>query len=249
MIDHSEFLRKTENHNIAVLMIHGIVGSPAHFRKFVDLIPQDWTFYNILLDGNGKGVADFGKSSMKKWKMQVNSVVEDLLREHQQILIVAHSMGTLFAIQTAIDNPERIVGLFLLSVPTRPWIRFSTIRTSLRVLRGKSGEDVMRMINDTSIKLDKNPLKYISWVPRYAELLVEVHRVRKIIPQLKVPTLTFQSHVDELVSVRSVKDLEGHPFIKNTVLYESGHFDYGEKDVLLIRNKLSDIIKNHQLYI
>lgn len=247
MIDHSEFLRKTENHDIAVLMIHGIASSPAHFRKLTDLIPQEWTFYNILLDGHGKGVADFGKSSMKKWKMQVNSTVEDLLKDHDRILIIAHSMGTLFAIQKAIDIPERIAGLFLLSVPTRPWVRFSTIRTSLRVLRGKSGDDVTRMVNDTSITLDKNPVKYISWAPRLIELLFEVRRVRKILPQLKVPALTFQSHTDELVSARSVKDLEGHPFIRNTVLYESGHFDYGEKDVSLLRKQLLDMIKYHQI--
>ena len=244
MIDHGEFLRNTDNCEIAVLMIHGIAGSPAHFRKIIDVIPQNLTLYNILLDGHGKGVSDFGKSSMKKWKTQVNDTANELLESHDRLFIIAHSMGTLFAIRKAIETPDKIAGLFLLSVPTRPWVRFSTVKTCIRVLLGKKGDDVTRITNDTSINLDKNPFKYLSWAPRFAELLIEVRRVRKLLPILCVNSLTFQSHIDELVSARSVKDLEEHPFIKNTVLYESGHFDYGERDVLLLRKQLSDMINS-----
>ena len=244
MIDHGEFLRNCDSSKTAVLMIHGIAGTPAHFRKIIDVIPDNWSLHNILLDGHGKSVSDFGRSSMKKWKAQAKKASETLLQNHDRIFIVAHSMGTLFAIQDAIDNPQRIAGLFLLSVPSRPWVRLSTIRTCVRMLCGKSGDDVTRMANDTSISLVKNPLKYISWAPRLIELLIEVRRVRNILPQLKVPTLTFQSYTDELVSARSIRDLEGHSFIKNTVLYESGHFDYGENDTALLRQCLHDMINS-----
>ena len=74
MTDHNEFLRDTDS-DFAILMIHGIVGSPAHFKNLIDVIPEDMTLRNILLDGHGKGVSDFGKSSMKKWKEQVSSEV------------------------------------------------------------------------------------------------------------------------------------------------------------------------------
>jgi poly(3-hydroxyalkanoate) synthetase len=70
------------------------------------------------------------------------------------------------------------------------------------------------------------------------ELLLECSRVRKILPQLTVPTLAFQSHTDELVSVRSCRDLEGHPYITNTVLFQSGHFAYGKNDAALLQTQL-----------
>ena len=94
------------------------------------------------------------------------------------------------------------------------------------------------MLADTSIKLSPYPWKYLSWIPRYAELLAEISRVRKLLPNLKVHAKTFQSRTDELVSFRSVKDVENHPYIQNTVLYNSGHFAYGHDDTELLRAEL-----------
>ncbi len=242
MIDHSEFLRDT-NSDIAVLMIHGIAGTPAQFRKIIDIIPSEWTLHNILLDGHGKGVLDFGRSSMKKWRAQALSEAEKLGNTHKKVFIIAHSMGTLFAIRAAVSHPDKICGLFLLSVPTRPWVRFSTMVKSFKIMLGKTGEDVAAMRNGTSIRLEKKPLKYLTWIPRLIELLFEIRRVRALIPQLKVTAKTFQSYVDELVSARSIKDLENHPYIKNTVLYNSGHFDYGDDDAEILRTELKKCIE------
>ena len=37
----------------AVLFVHGILGSPAQFAPFLPLVPQDWSFCNLLLQGHG----------------------------------------------------------------------------------------------------------------------------------------------------------------------------------------------------
>jgi hypothetical protein len=58
-----------------------------------------------------------------------------------------------------------------------------------------------------------------------------------------VPTLTFQSHTDELVSVRSCRDLEEHPYITNTLLFQSGHFAYGKSDTALLQTRLKALLK------
>ena len=125
MIDHSPYTRTGTGPN-AVLMIHGIAGSPGHFRDLVPVIPEAFSIYNILLDGHSGRVENFSRSSMAKWKTQVSGTLADLFARHEKVVIVGHSMGTLFAIQAAIDHPEKIPRLFLLSVPTRPWVRFST---------------------------------------------------------------------------------------------------------------------------
>ena len=46
----------------AVILCHGIMGSPDHFRHFIPLIPEDWSVCCLLLDGHGKGVMDFARS-------------------------------------------------------------------------------------------------------------------------------------------------------------------------------------------
>lgn len=244
-MEHREYIRQVAGSRIAVLMIHGIAGSPAHFRDILPVLPSDWSVYNILLDGHGGQVEDFAAASMKKWKEQVNARLGELRSQYRQIVIMAHSMGTLFAIQAAIDYPDKIPLLFLLNVPTRPWVRFSTAMTSIRVARGNidpKDHAAQAMKNDTSIELSPNLFRYLTWLPRFAELLREIRRVRKLLPRLNVPTYTFQSRTDELVSHRSVKDLENHPCIQNTVLYGSGHFAYGEADARQLQNKLREQI-------
>lgn len=244
-MEHQEYIRTVPGSDTAVLMIHGIAGSPAHFRDLLPVLPSDWSVYNILLDGHGGEVEDFAAASMKKWKDQVNGTLSQLFCQYRQVVLIAHSMGTLFAIQAAIDHPDKIPLLFLLNVPTRPWVRFSTAMTSVRVARGNISPNdhaALAMKNDTSIELSPDLFKYLTWLPRFVELLKEIRRVRKLLPRLKVPTYTFQSRTDELVSNSSVKDLENHPCIQNTVLYGSGHFAYGEEDARQLQDKLREQI-------
>ena len=242
MIDHAPFTRQGSGKD-AVLLIHGIAGSPGHFRDLVPVIPEEFSVYNILLDGHSGAVDDFSHSSMKKWKTQVWATLEELFSRHESVVIVAHSMGTLFAIQAAICHPHRIPALFLLSVPTRPWVRFSTWITCLQVAFGMLDNPAAQaMRGETALELTPKLWKYISWTPRMIELLKECNRVRKILPQLSTPAQTYQSRVDELVSIRSCRDLEDHPCISNTILNHSGHFTYGPEDTQLLQARLTELL-------
>ena len=244
MIDHAPFTRQGSGKN-AVLLIHGIAGSPGHFRDLVPVIPADFSVYNILLDGHSGPVENFSRSSMVKWKTQVQSTLAGLLRQHEKVVIVAHSMGTLFAIRAAIDHKDQIPALFLLAVPTRPWVRLSTWVTSLRVAFGKLDTPADRaMRGETALELTPKLWKYIGWAPRMVELLKECGQVRNILPKLSVPTQTYQSYTDELVSIRSCQDLEGHPAITNTVLHHSGHFVYGPEDTLFLQTRLKALLED-----
>lgn len=243
-MDHREYIRETGGAT-AVLMIHGIAGTPAHFRDLIPTIPEPISLYSILLDGHGKQVRDFSATSMKKWKAQISAKLEELFEKYEKVILIGHSMGTLFSIQAAIGYPEKIPFLFLLAVPTRPWVRASTVGTCLRVMRGKLREDdtaAWAMKNATSIQLSNRIWEYIGWAPRMVELLAECARIRKCLPELKVPCYTFQSQVDELVSVRSCKDLERNPCIVNTVLLDSGHFAYGTEDLEILRGQLGQLL-------
>lgn len=241
-MNHEPYFRQGSGEH-AVLLLHGIAGSPGHFRDLVPVIPETFSVYNILLNGHNGTVEDFGRTSMAKWKAQVKATLYDLLEKHDKVVIVAHSMGTLFAIQAAIDHPDRIPCLFLLAVPTRPWVRFSTACTALRVAFGKTDPAAAAMRGDTGIALTPKLWKYICWTPRMVELLAECRRVRKLIPQLTVPTQVFQSQVDELVSIRSFHDLNKHPQITGTVLTGSGHFVYGAEDAALLQRKLRKMLE------
>ena len=242
----TEYVRMVKDSDTAVLMIHGIVGSPAHFKDLLPLIPEEWSVCNLLLDGHGKGVREFGATSMIKWKMQVSARLEELLRNHPRVLMVAHSMGTLFAIRKAIENHEQIVGLFLLNIPMRVHLPPRTIAAALKNAFGKvNPEDktAMAMKMGCGVRLTPYLWQYLSWIPRYVELLREISSVRKLLPQLAVPALAFHSQRDELVSNRALKDLRDHPCVTVSVLPESGHFRYAGNDLQVLKAELKKQIE------
>ena len=244
-MEHKEYIRIVEGSKNAVLMIHGIAGSPAHFRELLPVVPEDWSVYNILLDGHGGKVADFSATSMKKWKAQVADAVKQLLQRHETIVIVAHSMGTLFALQAAVDHPERVASLFLLAAPLRVRIAPNMVEGTLRVALKKTEgfKTAQEMVDDCSIDLDEMPHRYIGWAPRFVELLEEIKRVRGILPRVRIPCVAFQSEKDELVSVESAQDLQRNRRIEVLMLKNSGHFAYGPEDLELLQRRLREMLK------
>lgn len=244
-----EYIRIVDGSDTAVLMIHGIVGTPEHFREFLPLIPDEWSICNLLLDGHGKGVREFGRTSMAKWKAQVSGRLEELLARHRRVLIVAHSMGTLFALRAAVNHPDRIAGLFLLNVPMRVHVPPATMLAALKNAFGlaKEGDaSAWAMKNDCGVALTPFLWQYLSWIPRYVELLREIRDTRALLPQVCVPAQAFHSQKDELVSNRALKDLQGHPYIAVTLLPDSGHFGYEGADLKLLQDELKKQIGRMQ---
>lgn len=242
---HEEYFRPVPGTDTAVLFIHGIVGTPNHFRDLiplVDQVPQEWAVYNVLLPGHGGTVSDFGKSSMKQWKKYVREVFEKLAGEHEKVIIVGHSMGTLFAMQLALERPEKVPFLFLLAVPMRPWLRISAISNSLRLVFGCIRKDHPR---EKAIQIacgsESTPLlwKYIPWVPRFIELFAEIGKTEKNMGGLAVPCAAWQSQKDELVSIASRKVLEKSG-VEVHILPESSHFYYAPEDRALV---IEDFLK------
>lgn len=238
------YTRSVPGAEYAVLMVHGIVGTPAHFQDLLPLIPERWSVYNILLDGHGRQVEDFSNTSMKKWETQVQTQLDEILLTHRRVLIIAHSMGTLFAIDGAVRRPESVAGLFLLNVPFAPFVRPGTAVNSIFLALGspRNTPSAQAMAADCGVRLSPKLWKYLGWMPRFWELLQKIQATKKILPQLQTPVLTFQSRRDELVSFRSCKYLEGYPYITNTILEHSGHFAYSLEDRKLLHTKLKELI-------
>lgn len=231
-MEHQAYVRIRPDATTAIMFIHGIVGTPNHFNDFIPLIPESFSVYNLLLDGHGRGVKDFAKTSMKKWEAQVSSVVEELSLTHERIYIVAHSMGTLLAIDQAIAH-NRICRLFLLAVPFKLSVTFKMIANSLKVYSGKIKSDDYEALAAQKcygIGKDKNPFHYVGWIPRFMELFAKMRRTRKSIGLLHTPCTAYQSQKDEMVSKTSVRYLRQNPCVSIHILENSGHYYYGGID-------------------
>lgn len=243
---HQEITRIVPGATYAVLMIHGILGTPDHFAELIPLVPESWSLHAVLLPGHGGKVEDFSHSSMKQWKAHVFSRLEELLESHERVIIAAHSMGTLFAIQASLRYPGRIPALFLLGSPLRVFVRpKSAVDAVLMSVFGyvnAKDQSAADMRRGCSVEADWRVWKYPFWIPRFLELFKEIWDTRKLLGQITVPTQVFQSRHDELVHPSSYDDFLGYDAITVTMLEDSGHFGYREKDLELLKAKFLEMV-------
>lgn len=238
-MSHQEYVRIVPGADTAVLLIHGIVGTPNHFRDLIplaELVPEDWSVYNLLLDGHGKTMDDFAASSMAKWKGQVRSIFEALSESHDRVILVAHSMGTLFALQLAVEYPEKVPFLFLLGVPLRPGVRLTMMRDCVMMTFGILPQDHV-LWKAAGVTTTRKLWKYLKWIPRFLELFREIARTEKYLPLLNVPCITFQSRRDELVMNWTRCVLEKYAVMEVEELLHSSHFYYHPEEQELVQQE------------
>ena len=210
---HSEYIRLTADADTAVLFLHGICGTPRHFDSrlpLTHLVPESWSVYSICLPGHGGTVDDFSQSTMKQWKEYVWQTFDRLSQTHCHVVLVGHSMGTLFSIQLAMEKGERVPFLFLLASPLCPRVSFACVRHLTGIVfnyhPGKHKiQDAMH--TTVGITTTRKLWKYLGWIPNFWSLLGECRRTKKALPHLKTKTFVFQSRRDELVAFRSSKHL------------------------------------------
>ena len=244
-MEHKEYKRMNPDASAAILFVHGIVGTPNHFADFLSLVPDDVSVYNVLLDGHGGTVQDFSHTSMQKWEDQVRDTVDELTLSHTAVYIVAHSMGTLFAIDRAIEN-EKVKGLFLLAVPLKIAPKPRMVGNLCKVYFDKiKPDDVVAQAAKRcyGIAQDKNPFHYFGWLPRYLELFAKAKRTRKRLVELHTPAMAYQSARDELVSTASEKILKQNEAISVIELKNSGHYYYEQNDFVFLLNEFEKFIK------
>ena len=241
---HEEYIRHTDGEKV-VLFIHGFLGSPKHFEKFIELVPKEYGIYNVLLYGHGGTVRDFASASMKLWKSQIQQIIKELDEKYKEIIIVSHSMGTLFSYSLAIKYPEKIKAMLMLGTPLKIGVKWTAFLNSLKSLFGIISDDdeVGKAYNRAhSVKLNLKLWEYIGWIPRYLELFREVKSGRINIQKVEVPCFIFQSKKDELVSFKSVKFIPEKENIRLTVLKNSAHFIYDKEDFEVVLDTFKEII-------
>lgn len=236
-MQHDAYIRKPENANRALLMIHGICGTPRHFDFLLPAFDQSWAVYNILLDGHGSSVQDFAHSSMEKWKAQTAAMLDLLSSRYDRILVIGHSMGSLLLLRQ-LPHYSKICGCVLFNPPMLPFVRPRMLPQALRLAFGKPKRSDMQFLRDTSITLSRNLFSYLGWLPRYWELLTLCRQCRKRAAHVPVPSLVYFGTSDELVSIGSKRYFESDPLVQLSVLENTGHFGFTAETE---RSVLSDI--------
>jgi carboxylesterase len=233
---HPETRRIIPGAKNAILFLHGIAGTPNQFRLLIpleELVPADWTVFNLRYPGYGGDVRNFGKSNIHQWRSYARAAFLELSESHEKVVIVGHSMGTLFAMQLALEFPERVSGLFLLNVPLRPMPRLFFVPNCLRLAFGCIRPDhPLEACFEKACGVTPTPLvwRYIRWIPRILELFGEIIRTEKGMGNLTVPCIAWQSRKDDLVSNFTAPVLRKSGVMEVHELPDSTHFYYAPRD-------------------
>ena len=131
---------------VAVLFVHGIVGNSRFFDFLQPSLPQGIVSECITLAGHGGDALDFSKASMGQWRRQVTEIAARLRADYDRVVIVAHSMGTLFAINEAVEG--RADALFLLNTPLRIRLTRRLFTNPVRVMLGLTGNPLAAAARD-----------------------------------------------------------------------------------------------------
>lgn len=236
-MDHSPYIRMVPGAQTAVLLIHGICSTPRHFDWLLPAIDPQWSVCAILLDGHGGGVRDFSRTSMVRWQRQVEQQLQVLCAAHDRVFLVGHSLGTLLAMDVAEKFP-RIQGLLLLEPPLSVRVRPVMTGMSLRLIFGRSRKDnpaELAFSRDVGIRLSRNLLLYLGWIPRFWELLRLCRRSRPRAMGISLPCRVFFGREDELVSPSSRRFFRESEPVSVTLLEHSGHFyitPEGQQEIL-----------------
>lgn len=231
-----------------ILYVHGILGTPTQFRDFFPLAER-YSQCSLQLDGHGSDAKAFAKTSMKKWKRQVNGKIEELLQSHRYVILVAHSMGTLFAISASIRYAERVKGIFLVDVPLKIRIRPSLAVNCWKVFWNRIKPDDLHALaaqRSYGIGTDYKVWRYLGWIPRYLELFREIHRVKEQVSDITVPCVAFQSQQDEMVSRTAVTLLQKNPELQVHEMPNSTHFYYAPEDSAQMLQAFSQFLESIQ---
>ena len=191
-----------------------------------------------MLPGHGNSVEAFGRSSMEQWKRYVWDVFRQLSRTHERIILVGHSMGTLFSLQLALEHPGQVPFLFLIAVPMRPGVKLFGAINCLKLAFGGLRED--RPIEAAtkrvcSVTHTRKLWKYARWIPRFLELFREIRLTGQRMGNLSVPCVAYQSRRDELVRRKSKRILEQSGVMEVHELSGSTHFYYAPQDQAAVR--------------
>lgn len=244
---HGEYIRVSADKTSAIVFIHGINGTPRHFDRLIPIVPESISVYNLLLDGHGGESLDFSRTSMAKWTQEVADALARICREHDNVAVIAHSMGTLFATEALMRHTDRIRSAVFLAPPLKIMPKPIVIVNSTRIafdFVNPDNEVLMAGKNAYGIEPDRRFWRYIGWVPRYLELLSYSRKMRKITADITVPTTVLLSRKDELVSVKTAKYYRGNEAANVLFLHDSTHYYYSDTDMDKIKSVLSDTINN-----
>ncbi|TAN04714.1 MAG: alpha/beta fold hydrolase [Rhodanobacteraceae bacterium] len=260
MIKQADFLLR--GGRAGVLLIHGLTGTPAEMR-FVGkgLNRAGFTVYGMQLAGHCGSEADLLKTGWRDWARSVREGADRLRRDVDHLFVAGLSMGSVLALNLAIERPQWVdgLGLYGSTLFYDGWTipRMARLSFMLPLVCGvglfkqrRFMESFPYGIKDERVRLriagamldgqsDAAGLPGNPW-PSLAEFHKLVWHVRPRLQDVRVPALLMHAADDDIASVRNVRVIERRVTgpTETVLLNDSYHMITvdGERDKVIARS-------------
>jgi carboxylesterase len=231
-----------------VLFIHGFAANPAIFKEYARIfLKEGYITYGARIEGHGTSPAHFASTTCVDWYMSIRNKYIEMQKEVEDILIVAHSMGTLLAIILASLYP--IHSLVLLSSPikvrSKPLYRvhFLLRFASKFVKYWPHPSSYLKRLESKGIRIyPKNPLEAV------AGLFDVMEVARDRLDYINCPVLAMLGDKDEHVELSTLEYLKerlGGNLIETWIAPEASHVITETPEIDVFKDKIRQFVMSH----
>ena len=220
-----DFEFKNENNQRAVLLLHGMTGSPFEMKQYgKNLHKAGFDVYCPCLPGHGKDLLNVKKIKWQDWFNFAEEEYKALKQNYSEVYLGGICMGAVLALAIS-EKHKDVSGIIAISTTlfldgwTIPWYSFlfpMGLHTILRFYYSFPEQDPYGIKNETvrrkiSALLKENTvaLNYIPMTCVY-ELLEMSKQVRKSVKNIRQPILIIHSNRDDLTSLKSADFVYKH---------------------------------------
>jgi esterase/lipase len=216
------FLKPKHENGIGVLLIHGLLASPAELRGYGEhLVQQGYTVMGVRLKGHGSSPYALRNQTWEDWYASVLRGFNILKVHCKHIFVSGFSTGGALALKLASEQYPEIMGICAVAVPLK-FINPAFMLVSLLYGVNKlvdwvsSYEGVKPFIDNFS----EHPFINYRHVPVKSlyELRRLIHDMDDFLPLCKIPILILHGEHDPVVSVNSAPEIMDKLVTKNKQL-------------------------------
>jgi len=217
MSEHKIDMRGGEH---AVLLIHGLTGSPFEMKYLArELNRAGFTVKGPCLAGHGKTLGDLKRTRWQDWYRTVCESFQELKRSHAKVSVAGLCMGALLALKLSVDFEEEVSSVSLISTTLfydgwgLPWYKFLLPlayfapfchmysfkeRDPYGIKNEALRTRIVEGMRDGSIAHESVPGVSMRELYRFIDVTK-----KKIIARVTAPTLIIHSKDDDLASAKN----------------------------------------------
>ena len=257
-------IHEEEKPKAAVLMFHGLTGSPYELKKYgAFLFKNGYDVFAECLPGHGEKFEEIYTVKYTDWLNFAYDRFTELKTKYEKVFVSGLCLGAVLALGVAEKYPQKIDGVISLSTTLfldgwrLPWYKFLiplALSTIMRfyynypecephgIKNLKTREAVKKLLAKGDVGMNDFPMTGIY------ELVKLSATVRKNFKQITCPILFVHSKEDDLTSLKSLNAAYNGISSKDKeriILYDSYHMVLYDNEKEFVFSKALDFLDKH----